>query len=223
MSKKSGISRTLKYTGLIAENAFGMIFMAVAIYVIIYYFQGGVGYGTHKSFMIPFYFGMISLIMLAVIQIVNNSRYIPISISFGSLRKETFIGVQWINLILIVQCVAVLGFSLTLIPGEFNEMKSLFFVVYIILLFLFGGLGQLIGAASIKFGKLGGLLIAALILIVIISGTVALALGEDFNAEISLTHFSLMIKILASSIAVIVYLCGSYINYRVLKNYEVRA
>jgi len=223
MSKRSGISRTLKYGGLYAEKVFLMIFLIVVIYAVIFYIQGGVGDVDTKSLMIPIYFGMISLMMLLIIQILNNSRYVPLSISFGSLRKETFIGIQWINLILIIQSVIIFGVSITLISSDFNGMKLFVLLVYTILLIIFSGIGQLIGAASVRFGKLGAFLIGLFVFIIITSGVIALALEGDINTEISVNDFSLIIKLLAVFVAVIVYIVGSYVNYRVLLNYEVRA
>jgi len=223
MRKKGGIGRTLKYGGIYAERVFFMIFFMVAVYGIIYYFQGGVGEGNNNSLMTPVYFGIVSLIVLAVIQLMNNTRYIPISISFGSPRKETFIGTQWINLILIVQCIAVLGIYFILVPSNSDGVETLILFLYVILLVIFSGLGQLIGAASIKFGKVGAFLIAMFVLIIIITGIVAIALVGEFNVEISINGFSLLYKFIAVFVAVIVYLCGAYINYLVLKNYEVRA
>jgi len=223
MSKRSGISRTLKYGGIYAEKVFLMVFLIVGIYEVIFYAQRGADVGDNKSLMIPIYFGMISLMMLLVIQIVNNSRYVPLSISFGSLRKETFIGIQWINLILIIQSVIVFGVSITLISSDFNGMKSFVLLVYTILLIIFSGIGQLIGAASVRFGKLGAFLIGLFVFIIITSGVVALALEGNFNTEISVNDFSLYIKLIAAFVAVIIYIVGSYVNYRVLLNYEVRA
>ena len=223
MSKKSGISRTLKYGGLYAEKVFLMVFLIVGIYAVIFYFQGGAGVGDNKSLMIPIYFGMISLMMLLIIQILNNSRYVPLSISFGSLRKETFIGVQWINLILIIQSVLVFGVSITLISNDFSGMKSFVLLVYTILLIIFSGIGQLIGAASVRFGKLGAFLIGLFVFIIITSGVVALALEGNLNEEISVNDLSLNIKLIAAFVAVLIYIVGSYVNYRVLLNYEVRA
>jgi len=222
MRKKSGISRTLKYAGLCAESVFFMLFLMVAIYSALYYYQGGFGDGNHKTIMIPFYFGFMSIMGLAVIQILNISKFIPVSISFGSLRKETFLGTQWINLILIVQCVAVFAVSLTLISSDFNKMRSLAIFVYILLLIFFSGLGQLIGAASIKFGKLGAFLIGIFVFIVVISGAVALGFAGDF-IDISINQISLVIKFIAVLVALIIYCAGAYINYRMLQNYEVRA
>jgi len=223
MSKRSGISRTLKYGGLYAEKVFLMVFLIVGIYAVIFYFQGGAGVGDNKSLMIPIYFGMISLMMLLIIQILNNSRYVPLSISFGSLRKETFIGVQWINLILIIQSVLVFGVSITLISNDFSGMKSFVLLVYTILLIIFSGIGQLIGAASVRFGKLGAFLIGLFVFIIITSGVVALALEGNLNEEISVNDLSLNIKLIAAFVAVLIYIVGSYVNYRVLLNYEVRA
>ena len=225
MSKKSGITRTLKYGGLYAEKVFSMVFLIVVIYGIIYYFQGGLesSNSNTKSSMIPIYFGTISLMMLLITQITNNSRYVPLSISFGSLRKETFIGIQWINFILIIQSVIVFGFSITLISSDFDEMKLFVLSVYTILLIIFSGIGQLIGAASVRFGKLGAFLIGLFVFIIITSGVVALALEGDLNTEISVNNFSLNIKLIAAFVAVIIYIVGSYVNYRVLLNYEVRA
>ena len=223
MSKKSGISRTLKYGGLYAEKTFAMIIFIVVIYAAISYYQGGFGDGNHKSLMIPFYFGMISVITVSIIQILNVSRFIPITISFGSLRKETFVGIQCMNLILVVQCVAVIGIYLLFDSTNFNGMKTFIILVYIILLIIFSGLGQLIGAASIKFGKLGAFLIALFIFLMIIGGTVALAFGGASNIDITINDFSLAMKAIAALVAVIVYIAGSYISYRILQNYEVRA
>ena len=223
MSKRSGISRTLKYGGLYAEKVFLMVFLIVGIYAVIFYVQGGAGVGDNKSLMIPIYFGMISLMMLLIIQILNNSRYVPLSISFGSLRKETFIGVQWINLILIIQSVLVFGVSITLISNDFSAMKSFVLLVYTILLIIFSGIGQLIGAASVRFGKLGAFLIGLFVFIIITSGVVALALEGNLNEEISVNDLSLNIKLIAAFVAVLIYIVGSYVNYRVLLNYEVRA
>jgi len=96
-------------------------------------------------------------------------------------------------------------------------------LVYTILLIIFSGIGQLIGAASVRFGKLGAFLIGLFVFIIITSGVVALALEGDLNTEISVNNFSLNIKLIAAFVAVIIYIVGSYVNYRVLLNYEVRA
>jgi len=223
MSKKSGINRTLKYGVIYAEKVFSMIIIIAGIYALIYYLQGGFGDIISDSLMIPFYMGEMCLIMLFIIQIMNKSRYIPLSISFGSLRKETFIGIQWINLILIVQSVILVG--VCLIPNQSisGEMKSMGILIFALLLVALGGIGQLIAAVSIKFGKLGGFLIAGLIFVLITSAIVVLALVGEINTNITIDSFPSNIKILAIIVAVIVYICGSYINYRVLKNYEVRA
>ena len=107
--------------------------------------------------------------------------------------------------------------------GKKTKLETLILFLYVILLVIFSGLGQLIGAASIKFGKVGAFLIAMFVLIIIITGIVAIALVGEFNVEISINGFSLLYKFIAVFVAVIVYLCGAYINYLVLKNYEVRA
>ena len=223
MSKKSGISRTLKYGALYAEKVFGMIFIMIGMYALIFYLQGGIGESNAKSLMVPFYLGQICLIMLFVMQIMNNSRYIPISISFGSLRKETFIGIQWINFILIAQSVILFGGYLILSKSISDEMVSLIILLFSLMLIFLGGLGQLTGAMSIKFGKLGGFLIAGLIFILIISAIAALAFVGEMSVDIITQDILQINKIIAIFVAVLVYLCGSYVNYRVLQNYEVRA
>jgi len=222
MRKKSGIGRTLKYAGLCAERVFLMLFLMVAIYSALYYYQGGFGDGNHKSIMIPFYFGFMSIMGVAVIQILNISKFIPISISFGSLRKETFLGTQWINLILMVQCVAVFTVSLTLISSDFNKMSSLAIFVYTLLLIFISGLGQLIGSASIEFGRLGAFLIGIFVFIVVISGAVTLGFAGDL-IDISINQISLVIKFIVVLVVVIIYITGAYTNYRVLQKYELRA
>lgn len=220
MNKKGKISPSIKYGTVYAEKLFGMLFFMVAIYALFYGIEGGFGDDDNKTMMLLFYFGIVSVIMIFIIQLMNNLNYIPVSISFGSRRKDIFCGIQWINFILFIQIIAIFAGYVLFISDDLAGMKSLIILIYIILIISLGGIGQFVGAISIKYGKLGASLFTAFIF-VLIFGIVYIACYCIFEKNIALTDIS-FVKILAVLISCMIYIGSSYFNYRILQKYEVR-
>lgn len=222
--EKNGLMRTLKFGSVYAEKMFAMaVFMGI-VYNIFFYLEAS----DRNHFMVPSYFASISAIMLFIIQILNNARYVPISISFGSSRKNTIIGIQWMNFMLIVQSVVLFGIILLIFPGELEGAIVEAIVIYLIVLLVFGGIGQLLSAASLKFGNVVGVLIGAGLFISIISGIVAVVVisatngADNKSPETIIAEVAFIRKLLVSVFAVLIYVIGTYFNSRMLKKYEVR-
>lgn len=220
MNKKGKISPSFKYGTVYAEKIFGMLFLMVAIYALVYGAEGG--FGNTNSTTLLFYFGVISLIMIFVIQLMNNASYIPVSISFGSRRKDAFFGTQWINFIMFIQSIVIFGGYLLFLSDDLDGMKLLVIFIYSILIISLGGFGQFVGAISIKYGKLGAFLFAAIIFVLIVSSIIAIAFNGIFETNTVLTDSSFTVKILVLLLSCMIYVGSSYFNYQILQKYEVR-
>lgn len=221
MTKNYRLNSILLYGIIFAEKIFMLMIMMVVVYGGIMFIQGSVGNQNIFTLVFP-YFIIMSFIMIFVMQIINKSHYIPISISFSKRRVDTFLGLQWMNLIWIVQSFILFMIYIAIIKEELYGYETILPLAYILLLLMSGGIGLIISAISEKYGKVGGLVVSIIIALLIVIDVCLLAfLGGHFINN--LINISLSSKIIISIASVLIYVIGSFTSYRILQTYEVRA
>lgn len=217
---KNGLSRNLKYGFVFGEKVFLMLIFMSVIYAGVIYIQGST---LNKNILLVTfqYFMILSVIMVFIMQFINKTQYISISVSFGMTRKNTFIGTQSMNLLWILQSYIIFSLFILLMNEDFHGWVPFMRFVYLIILLLACGIGSIISVISSKFGKLIALVVSSVIVIILITTFVlTFVQGDMVNVRDSITTVWMALFV---AIAGLIYILGSYLFYHTLENYEIRA
>lgn len=220
MNRKSGLMRTLKYATISAEKVFLVFLIMITAYSAMFIINGE---ANQSRAVLHMYYIFVCIIMILVLQVTNNTRYLSVSISFGCRRKDALIGTHLINLIIIAQSVIGFVIFVALLPGELEPIKFEVEILFLVLAIGASGFGQIQSAISFRFGKLVGFLVVAFLMTAITGVLIWRMFLMDGIFELKMHEMPTAVWIIAFAVAVGAYVIGAFLNRRVILNYEVRA
>lgn len=161
----------LKYWIKLGLQVFLWSLVACALFGIIMLFQGSeLDYASLVLSMMGILCSFGGL-MLAVFAATVYKLYLPLTLSMGSTRREAFFGIQLYRLVGIV-CFLILFASLSHLPLLAEQIRTvpswtvlyspLFLLGYYLLC---GSLGDLMGLVSLRFGKVGNVIMLVILAI----------------------------------------------------------
>lgn len=210
--------RNLKFWGKRAE----MMFLFFAVVVIFYTFlmslgisSGGEAYTKELARQFKIY-GMVMGIIIPLFSV--GSFIVPgvgIALSFGAKRSETIWGSQFMLWLSSIQMFLFIVVGNWVIGGSLGWMG-----IYLAMLMISIGSGELMGCASIKFGVKGAVL--AVIFYFIVNIAAGIWFICDGGLKILLNGQLVNLLVPAFLLAVMLCAAGSWCWKRVLSTYEVK-
>lgn len=160
-------------------------------------------------------------LIVCIIAFSGAVSYFPFTLSMGSTRKNSFIGMQIALHLLEVQMVAVVLIAKAVL-GTLDELGkvSYMLIAYVSALFIAIALGNFISATILRFGRTAGLIMYFLILVLVI-GSVGVVVGMQLIVNIGGTAAKLldgpivMIGLVLDAVSIGIY-------YKVVRKLEVR-
>lgn len=208
------IKRNLKYWGYSIEMLLVPVLGVMAMLGLFEYM--GDGLEAAFEYLLNF-MPMMCTILMAMLGFVGVGTYFPFSMSMGSTRKASFVGMQVMAHVMAVQIVlltAGLNFAYAHLCGAGNTLYT--FATYSFWVFLSSGICSVISAVSIKFGRVWATI--AYILFAVIGGvalTVALRIVAD--GDVSMT-----VQLIGLAGSFVFDVLMGFICFLAIKKYEVR-
>lgn len=170
---------------------------------------------------LPFYLVTFGAIMLLAMTVSVYKAMLPLALSFGSTRREAFVGLQVFRL-LPTAAVALLLVLLFLVPGTEMVLGLSAVVLLTAGLFLFvGAIGSGLGMIYVRFGKLGTILMVVTLLVLGLALGIGAVLGLSsvkFDVAVSLRWLPWLV--LATGAAV--YLLMLIPEFRTVRKYQIK-
>lgn len=210
-----GMGRSLCYWGYTIEKSFlTMTVSLLAILLLLSLMEGKPAYE-----LMPSYIVMMGLVFV-LIQFMNNANYhVPLTLSYGSTRMESVTGMELAVHVMAAQCILLLVIVEQFIPDTFLlSMKGWYWVYTAFFLVCCCG-GNLICAASLRFGNKAGILVYVVLLLV----GVAVITGIIITARDSIGNiFSALCSWYSAAAALLADMAAGAACCFAIKKYEVR-
>jgi hypothetical protein len=197
-------------------NIMFYLFM-IGIYGIILNSSGTLEEGIAR--MIP-YGIMMAIIVLVVTPLGFATFQMPLTISMGASRKESFVGLQFVNLLLIVGYGLLMLVSIYYVRNEFPYFSSISKAI-IVGFPLYSGIGELLVSISLKTKNTTTTIVSVMLIPFITVGTTMFCMKRvDFNFT-DLFRIIEEYYLLLLCISLACYAFGALILKRVMNNYSL--
>lgn len=194
---------------------------ASAIYGLLMWFQSSASTLEEVLSLLPLYILTFGTIMLLAMTVSVYKGMLPLALSFGSTRREVFVGLQVFRL-LPTAAVVLLLVLLFLVPGTEMFLGLSTAVLLTVGLFLFvGAIGSGLGMVYVRFGKLGTILMVVTLLVLGFALGIGAVLGLSsvkFDVAVSLRWLPWLV--LAAGAAV--YLLMLIPEFRTVRKYQIK-
>lgn len=224
--KKQVIQRNVRFWGKQAVQMFLMMVAMIALYSIFFASTSG---RQNVWSSVLYYMVIMGLMFAFMLPATTGGQFFSMIVSMGGKRRETVWGIQFMNLVFALQYMVVV----TLGRGMEQGMSTGFFRQNGLFLGMFGeavvfsqALGQFAAAANLKFGKKGIWTVVIGILVIMTIGVgVGLSSLEFFGTRFETIrgNWNTVICSVGGIAAVLLYMLGAMVLFRVAQKYEVRA
>ncbi len=214
-----GTGRSLRYWSWISiKNMVMLMGFAVFFGVIM-----GVAEGDIWKIIdtITFYLVLFGIVIGSAIQVSASQCYMPQCLAMGAKRKDTFIGIQCTNMFIaaIFYLTALVLQAVIGVAGQntwqADTGNSQFLLFYVTGVFLANGFGNLISILSIRFAKIG--MVVMVIIMAIFGGTVGAMSTLTVNDVLTIKVPMTVVLV----VAIILYAVTAMVQYRVIRKYEI--
>lgn len=184
--------KNMKYWGYTLETiSLGMILVALIVVAFMTVIEGGDFFHTFFE-QVP-YFLMMMMGIGSFVNVINGINiYLPLTVSLGSTRKDSFIGMQLTQHLIMVQNLILFCLLISIGSKDLFRLISLFMPTVIgICLFLIA-MGNVIGAFYMRFGRIVGMILYVVIMIVMVGFFVVMGVSYELgelNIGMSLGDF----------------------------------
>lgn len=180
-----GIGRNLCFWNEILQKMMlTMVLTVIGILAVMTFLNGG-DFMEEFGKSLPSFLMMIAFLTVFMNALNGMSNYFPMTVSLGSTRKQSYIAMQIIQHMIMAELIILIYLCSHFLTAE---MYRGFFVSYpmtfVGLNFLMVGVGELISAVCIRFGRTKGLIVYVVIILVAAGGVgIGFANGFDFNVS----------------------------------------
>lgn len=194
---------------------------ASAIYGLLMWFQSSASTLEEVLSLLPLYILTFGTIMLLAMTVSVYKGMLPLALSFGSTRREVFVGLQVFRL-LPTAAVVLLLVLLFLVPGTEMFLGLPTAVLLTVGLFLFvGAIGSGLGMVYVRFGRLGTILMVVTLLVL------GFALGIGAVLGLSSVKFDVVVSLrwlpwLVLAVGAAVYLLMLIPEFRTVRKYQIK-
>lgn len=213
--------QTIFFWGRRAEYTVGMVVLVSAAYAGMILLMNEFDGGEELIKTISFYTLSMGCIFPLTLPMSLAEYDIPLTVSMGARRKETFWNIQIMNMIYWVEMSLVESILLFIATKHILDMRTMFCVMSAMVLFLSSTMGEYILCASIRWGKKGGA-IMALVITALIVGIGTLVVFKVLNGGMQFDFdFTVFYSIPTAIVLGCAYLIGAVLLWNTIKKLEV--
>lgn len=164
-----GIGRNLLFWGKTLEKM--VLFMTLWIIGLVAFMtlmEGGSFWEVFGGQM-PSYLIMLAFLSLFVSSMNGVQIYYPLTVSFGSTRKQSFVAMQLILHLIVAEYIAMICLFSYFFNAQVWQLVSRYFVSVAGAFFIILAMGNLISTTYMRYGRALGMLLYVILLILIIS------------------------------------------------------
>lgn len=190
-----GIGRNLLFWGKTLEKmVLMMVLWIIGIVSFMTLAEGG-DFWTELGNQLPSYLIMLTFLTVFMTSMNGIQIYFPLTVSFGSGRKQSFVAMQVIQHVIAAELVAAVSVCSYFFNPQFWWLISSYFMSVLGVLLVFMGMGNLISITYMRFGRTMGVLLYIAILILIIAigvfgfSMTGKSIGIDFLTQGGINSF----------------------------------
>lgn len=220
------MKRSLLYWAKCALKMFGITLTAVIIisalnFLLISDSNRGMSYMIS---MVQIYCLFIGSIVVLGSQVSYSLYNLPIIISFGALRKQSFIEIQFMNIILLIENYVLFVVASIICNGRIESINMPMYIIVLTVMIFLMGIGEHIVAITMRFQKIGTIIMVIFFMIIGgIGGFFFSMTGmKDRGPILQRAVLDNRIIIWSAAITIMVYALGAFLMYRAIKKYEVK-
>lgn len=151
-----GIKRNLRYWGRMVETTVGMLLVFIAFFSLFYTIGGDIGEAWKY---IASYTPAVCMLSMCVMGFTGVNNYLPFTISMGSTRRDSFIGMEIMIHVMACQLAVLSVLAEFLQPEESKAGMTRILITCLFCIFFAAGVCNGIGAVNMKFGKIAGFVV----------------------------------------------------------------
>lgn len=222
MAESRIIKRNVLFWGKSGLQLTGMMLIFMVVYGFLFNMGSGSIFGDFWK-TAYFYGGIISVLFALIGPVSYVGAYLPLTLSFGSGRREVVFGAQIFCVVYVVSAYIILALAGFMSSGKFDGKLN----VLIAVLFVFmTAVGQLISVAQMHFG-IKGMIIGIVIVVLCMVGGFVTGMGfiDQIMEWINGIHTNVLWILLAigAMISVLLYAISVTVLFREMRHYEVKA
>lgn len=180
-----GIKRSLRYWGRMVETTVGMLLVFLVLFGLLYTIGADIGEAWKY---IASYTPAVCVLSMCVMGFTGMNNYLPFTISMGSTRRDSFIGMEIMIHAMACQLAVLSVLAEFLQPEESKVGMARIVITCLFCSFFAAGLCNGIGAVNMKFGKIAGFVVYFIVAIggmfgIVFAGSLlGLSLTQMFNS-----------------------------------------
>ena len=214
MAESRIIKRNVRFWGKSGLQLTGMMLIFMVVYGFLFNMGSSRVFGDFWK-TAYFYGGIISVSYVG--------SYLPLTLSFGSGRREAVFGAQIFCVVYVVSAYIILVFAGIMSSGKFNgKLNALIAVLFIFMT----AIGQLVSVAQMHFGMKGMIIGIVMVVLGIVIGIVAgIGFIDQIMAWINRIQTNVVWTLLAIAaiVSIALYAVSVMALFREMRHYEVKA
>ena len=212
MAESRIIKRNVRFWGKSGLQLTGMMLIFMVVYGFLFNMGSSRVFGDFWK-TAYFYGGIISVLFAMIGPVSYVGSYLPLTLSFGSGRREAVFGAQ-------IFCLVFAGIMSS---GKFNgKLNALIAVLFIFMT----AIGQLVSVAQMHFGMKGMIIGIVMVVLGIVIGIVAgIGFIDQIMAWINRIQTNVVWTLLAIAaiVSIALYAVSVMALFREMRHYEVKA
>lgn len=222
MAESRIIKRNVLFWGKSGLQLTGIMLIFMVVYGFLFNMGSGSMLGDFWK-TAYFYGGIISVLFALIGPVAYVGAYLPLTLSFGSGRRETVFGAQIFCVVYVVSAYIILVFAGFMSSGKFDGKLN----VLIAVLFIFmTAVGQLVSVSQMHFGMKGMIIGIIMVVLGIVIGIVTgIGFSDQIIAWINKIQTNVVWILLAigAIVSIVLYAVSVMVLFREMKHYEVKA
>ena len=222
MAESRIIKRNVRFWGKSGLQLAGIMLIFMVVYGFL--FNMGSGSMLGDFWKTAYFYGWFISDLFALIGPVSYvGAYLPLTLSFGSGRREAVFGAQIFCVVSVGSAYIILAFAGFMNSGKFDGKLN---VLIAVLLVFMTAVGQLVSVAQMHFGMKGMILGIVMVVLCMVSGIVA---GIGFIDEIMVwingmqTNVVWILLAIGAIVSIALYAVSVMVLFREMRHYEVKA
>lgn len=216
------IKRNIRFWGKSGLQLTGIMLIFMVVYGFLFNMGSSRVFGDFWK-TAYFYGGIISVLFAMIGPVSYVGAYLPLTLSFGSGRREAGFGAQIFCVAYAVSAYIILVFTGIMSSGKYDgKLNALLAVLFIFMT----AVGQLVSVAQMHFGMKGMIIGIVFVVLCMVSGIVA---GIGFIDQIMAwingmqTNVVWILLAIGAVVSIALYAVSVIVLFREMRHYEVKA
>lgn len=222
MAESRIIKRNFRFCGKSGLQLTGIMLIFMVVYGFLFNMGSSRVFGDFWK-TAYFYGGIISVLFALIGPVSYVGAYLPLTLSFGSGRREAVFGAQIFCVVYVVSAYVILVLAGFMSSGKFDGKLN----VLIAVLFVFmTAVGQLVSVAQMHFGIKGMIIGIVIVVLCMVGGFVT---GIGFIDQIMAWINGMQINVvwilfaIGAIVSIALYAVSVMVLFREMRHYEVKA